>query len=241
MTVIAGRKPVLEALKSGEEIELIYLLFGQKGEIIQEIKKLAKKRGIKVKEVPAGRFYAIVKHENAQGIAAAKPMLDYMEFEDLIEYSLQRNKLLLLLDQIQDPHNVGAIIRTAECAGADGIILTRHESAPINETVIKTSAGATEYIKLSIVTNLAQSIKRLKKEGFWIVGSYLGDSVDYQQVDYTVPTALIVGNEEKGIRKLTAEKCDFLVTVPMSGKIESLNVSVATGVLLFEIVNQRRR
>ena len=148
--------------------------------------------------------------------------------------------LILILDEIQDPHNVGAILRSAECSGVNGVILTKHNSATITSTVTKTSAGATEHLKICQVNNLSQTIDELKEKGFWIVGSSLENAKNYTEVDYKIPIALIVGNEEKGIRKLTASKCDFLVKIPMSGKIQSLNVSVATGILLFEILRQRR-
>ncbi len=144
-----------------------------------------------------------------------------------------------MLDSVQDTHNVGAILRSAECSGVDGVIVTKHNSAPINETVAKTSAGASGYVKIAQVNNLSQAITELKNNGFWVVGSYLDGAKDYTSVDYKTPIALIVGNEEKGIRKLTADKCDHLVCIPMKGKIQSLNVSVAAGVLLFEIVRQR--
>jgi len=145
----------------------------------------------------------------------------------------------MILDSIQDTHNVGAILRTAECGGVNGIIVTKHDSAPINATVVKTSAGATEHVKIAKVNNLANTIEILKENGFWLVGSSLENSRPYTEIDYSVPIALIVGNEEKGIRKLTADKCDFLVQIPMTGKLQSLNVSVATGILLFEVLRQR--
>ena len=151
-----------------------------------------------------------------------------------------------MLDSIQDTHNLGAILRTAECSDVHGIIVTKHNSAPVNETVVKTSAGATELLKICPVNNLSNILKELKDNGFWIIGSYLEDSSewsqklkDYTLVDYKVPVALVVGNEEKGIRRLTAENCDILVNIPMRGKIQSLNVSVATGILLFEMLRQR--
>ncbi|MCE7954027.1 MAG: 23S rRNA (guanosine(2251)-2'-O)-methyltransferase RlmB, partial [Chlorobi bacterium CHB7] len=148
--------------------------------------------------------------------------------------------LILILDEIQDPHNVGAILRSAECSGVNGVILTKHNSATITSTVVKVSAGATEHLNICQVNNLSQTIDELKKNGFWIVGSSFENSKNYNEVDYKIPIALIVGNEEKGIRKLTASKCDFLIKIPMSGKIQSLNVSVATGILLFEILRQRQ-
>jgi len=144
-----------------------------------------------------------------------------------------------VLDSIQDPHNLGAILRTAECAGVDGVVITKHHSAPVNETVAKTSAGAAEILKIAPVNNLSQALKELKENGFWIAGTSLENSKNYLETDYKIPLALILGNEEKGIRRLTAESCDFLIKIPLKGKIQSLNVSVAAGVILFEILRKR--
>lgn len=252
MKLIIGRKPVLEALNSDEHISQVYILFGQQGAVINAIRVAAKKRGIKINQIPQDKFRQLVKDKNAQGVIAVKSSQKFYTLQEIIEFTKNKNlqthsfkkslsevPLLLILDSIQDTHNVGAILRTAECSGVDGVIVTKHKSAPINETVAKTSAGASELVKICQVNNLANTIDELKKEGFWIVGSYLGNSKPYTEVDYKIPIALIVGNEEKGIRKLTADKCDFLVNIPMKGKIQSLNVSVATGILLFEILRQR--
>jgi 23S rRNA (guanosine2251-2'-O)-methyltransferase len=252
MNIIIGRKPVLEALNSDEDITQVYILYGQEGGIINAIRVAAKKRGVKVNQIPLKKFRQIVKEKNAQGVAAVKSLQKFYSLQEIIQAAKLKNSkaqtatnrfseapLLLILDSIQDTHNLGAILRTAECSGVDGIIITKHNSAPINETVAKTSAGASELVKICQVNNLANAIDELKKEGFWIVGTYLGNSKPYTEVDYKMPVALIVGNEEKGIRKLTADKCDFLVHIPMKGKIQSLNVSVATGILLFEILRQR--
>jgi len=247
MNIIAGRKPVLEAINSGEELEQIYILYGQKGNIIDVIRVAAKKRGIKINQIPLEKFRTLIQSTNAQGVAAIKPVYKFHSLDDIISEAclpagrvkLSSNPLILILDSIQDTQNVGAILRTAECSGVNGIIVTKHNSAPINATVVKTSAGATEHVKIAQVNNLANTIKALKKSGFWIVGSSLDNAKLYTEVDFTIPIALIVGNEEKGIRKLTADKCDFLVKIPMVGKIQSLNVSVATGILLFEVLRQR--
>jgi len=253
VNLIIGRKPVLEALNSDEEISQVYLLFGQEGGIINSIRIAAKKKGIKVNQIPYEKFRQITQSKIAQGVAAVKSSFRFFTLHEIIELSKTKNHkalslgeglgeafpLLLILDSIQDTHNVGAILRSADCSGVDGIIITKYNSAPINETVVKTSAGATEHVKIAQVNNLAQTIDELKQNGFWIVGSYLEGAKDYTKVDYKIPIAVIVGNEEKGIRKLTADKCDHLVKIPMKGKIQSLNVSVATGVLLFEILRQR--
>ncbi len=242
MNFIVGRKPVLEAINSGEEIEQVYILYGQQGGIINAITIAAKKRGIKVNQIPISKFKEFSTEKNTQGVLAIKPQFKYSSLEAVIEKSKRsRYPLLLVLDEIQDPHNLGAILRSAECSGVDGIILTRHKSASINSTVVKTSAGATEHLMICQVNNLASTLDELKKENFWIVGSSLNESKDYTEVDYNIPVVLVVGNEEKGIRKLTANKCDFLVKILMKGKLQSLNVSVATGILLFQILNKRQQ
>lgn len=240
MSLIIGRKPVLEALNSDEEVSQVFILFGQEGGIIEAIRVAAKKKGIKVNQVPFEKFRQITQSKIAQGVAASKSEQKYYDLYEIISESKKSQyPLLLILDSIQDTHNVGAILRSADCSGVDGIIITKNNSAPINETVVKTSAGASEHVKITLINNLAQTIDELKQKGFWIIGSYLEGAKDYTKVDYNVPIAVIVGNEEKGIRKLTADKCDHLVRIPMKGKIQSLNVSVATGVLLFEILRQR--
>lgn len=240
MSLIIGRKPVLEALNSDEQVSQVFILFGQEGGIIEAIRVAAKKKGIKVNQVPYEKFRKITQSKIAQGVAASKSEQRYYDLYEIINESKKSEyPLLLILDSIQDTHNVGAILRSADCGGVDGIIITKNNSAPINETVVKTSAGASEHVKITLINNLAQTIDELKQNGFWIVGSNLEGSKDYTKIDYKIPLAVIVGNEEKGIRKLTADKCDHLVRIPMKGKIQSLNVSVATGIILFEILRQR--
>ena len=241
MSLLIGRKPVLEAINSGEEIDQVYILYGQQGGIVETIRIAAKKKGIKCNLIPLDRFRSITNNPNAQGVAAKKSEQKFYQLEEIVSSSKKSlYPLLLILDSIQNTHNVGAIIRTAECCGVDGIIFTKHNSAPINETVVKTSAGAAAYIKLCQVTNLAQALLQLKEEGYWIIGSSLSDdSKVYTVADYKIPVALILGNEEKGIRKLTINNCDLLIKIPMMGKIQSLNVSVSAGIILFEILRQR--
>lgn len=253
MTLIIGRKPVLEAINSGEQLEQVFILHGQKGGIIDAIRIASKKRGIRCSETSAEKFKQLTNNPNTQGVAAKKSNRKYYSLQEIIETAKFRNSkalslgeglgeafpLLLLLDSIQDTHNLGAILRTAECAGVDGVIITKHNSAPINETVIKTSAGATEHLKICLADNLVNSIKDLKANSYWIFGSSLINAKNYNSVDYKIPAAIVLGNEEKGIRKLVAESCDFLVKIPMFGKIQSLNVSVSAGILLFEVLRQR--
>jgi len=240
MNLIIGRKPVLEAILSEAKIERIYILHGTHGNIIDLIKEKANRKNIKISEVDSKKFTAFASTEKSQGVAAVRSELEFFSLEEIIELSKSKvNPLILILDSIQDPQNLGAILRTAECAGVEGIITTVHHSAPINQTVIKTSVGAVEYLKIAKVFNLGSAIKLLKENNFWIVGSSLEGAKDYSEIEYSGPIALIMGNEEKGIRKLTAELCDFLVKIPMSGKIQSLNVSVSTGIILFEINRQK--
>jgi len=240
MQKIFGRKPVLEALKSDAEIEVVYISFGQHGDIINQIFSAAKNRGVKITQLATPKFSALEDGQNAQGVIALKSTQKYFELGDLIKKSKASPlPLLLLLDSIQDTHNLGAILRSAECAGVDGVIITTNQSAPINEIVEKISAGAVSHLRICKVTNLVRTIEDLKKNGFWIVGTHINGEKKYNQLDYKMPVALVMGNEEKGIRKLVSENCDFLVKIPMKGKIDSLNVSVSTGILLFEINRQR--
>ena len=240
MQKIFGRKPVLEALKSKADIDQIYIQYGLQGSIVDHIKQLAKRNNVKLSQISPQKFNQLTEDKNTQGIIAVKNEFNYSQIDEiLIDAEKSEFPLLLLLDSIQDPHNLGAIIRTAECAGANGIIITTKNSASVNNTVEKTSAGATSHIKITQANNLVNTIEILKQSGYWIVGSKLGNSQNYTSIDYKQPIAIVVGNEEKGIRHLVAGKCDFLAEIPMKGKIQSLNVSVATGVLLFEVLRSR--
>lgn len=241
MQKIIGRKPVLEALNSGKDIDRIILSFGQKGDIIDSIRVTAKKRKIKLTQLSPHKFKGYEKGLNSQGVIAFISDYNFWKLDALInQVKKNESPLILILDEIQDTHNIGAIFRTAESVGVDGVIVTTRNSAPINETVEKTSAGAISHLRISPITNLRQAMETLKQNGFWIVGSSLTEkSKLYTEIDYSGSIAIVVGNEEKGIRKHTAEFCDHLVKIPMQGKVQSLNVSVATGVLLFEVLRQR--
>jgi 23S rRNA (guanosine2251-2'-O)-methyltransferase len=240
MNIIIGRKPVLEAINAEQKIEQVFLLYGQRGGIIDAIRAAAKKKGIKISELSPDKFARISDNPNNQGVAAKITHLHLYTVEELIAAPKRSDfPLLVILDSIQDPHNVGAIIRTAECSGADGIIITQHNTAPLSETVIKTSAGAAEHMKIAAVGNLVNTLKVLKENNYWIFGTALENGVNYGEPDYKVPAAVIFGNEEKGIRRLTAENCDLLLKIPMHGNIQSLNVSVSAGVVLFEILRKR--
>lgn len=242
MQKIFGRKPVLEALLSGASIEKIYFLSGTKGDIIDKIKIEASNRKIAMLETHHKKFYGLVKTDKSQGVCAITASKKTLELEDLL-YSLKDKKksLIVILDSIQDPRNLGAILRTCECAGVDGVIISKHNSAPLTETVFKTSAGAAEHLSICKVVNINQAVDKLKDSGFVTVGSSLQESFPYDEVDYSDSIALIFGNEEKGIKRLTAQKCDKLIKIPMKGKIQSLNVSVAAGIIIFHAVSQRRK
>jgi len=241
MRKVIGRKPVLEALKAGDEIDRILLSFGLKGAVIDSIISEAKKNRIKVSQLPPNKFKEHEDGLNTQGIIAYIRDIKLWDVKELVsEAKKSENPLILILDEIQDTHNMGAVFRSAEASGVDGIIITERNTAPLNETVEKTSAGAISHVKISQVSNMFQAMELLKESGFWIYGSSLGkDSKKYTQLNYKGATAIVVGNEEKGIRKSVTDNCDDLIYIPMLGKTQSLNVSVATGIILYEVVRQR--
>lgn len=240
MNLIIGRKPVLEALLSDEGIEVVYIAFGMHGEVINQIGKAAKERKIKVSQISPAKLDEMAKGKVTQGVAALKSAQRYYDYTEIVNAAKQKKyPFVLILDSIQDPHNLGAILRSAECANVDGVFITQRDSASITDTVVKTSAGAVAHLKICKISNTNLLIRDLKKEGFWVFGSSLHNSRNYTEVDFKCPVALIMGNEEKGIHKLVAENCDQLVRIPMLGKIDSLNVSVSAGILLFEILRQR--
>jgi 23S rRNA (guanosine2251-2'-O)-methyltransferase len=240
MKLIVGRKPVLEAINSGREIDQVIVSFGQRNAAIDKIRIAAKKHGIKFTQMPPQKFKKYEKGGNTQGVVAITIDYHFYEVEELIDISKpSKYPLLLILDTVQDTHNLGAILRTAETAGVEGVIVTANNSAPLNETVEKTSAGALSHIRIAKVNNLRNAIELLKGNGFWVIGTSLKAKQSYTETDYKMPVALVMGNEEKGIRKLTADLCDILVKIPMKGNLQSLNVSVSTGILLYEILRQR--
>lgn len=241
--LIFGKQPVLEALKSDTPIEKIFLLHDTHSAVIEKIHSMAKRRGISVVETSIERFLELTPEKHTQGIVALLESKAYVEPEDLVGLAQKKGErsLLLVLDEIEDPQNLGALIRSAECAGVHGVIIPRHHSASVNETVAKTSAGASVHMPIARVTNIAQTLDQLKSLGLWIVGSDMAGDKPYYDVDYRESTALVVGNEGKGIRRLVKEKCDFLVKIPMYGRIESLNASVSGALLMFEAARVRHR
>jgi 23S rRNA (guanosine2251-2'-O)-methyltransferase len=238
---IAGRQPLLEALKSRLPIDQILILHGTAGAQIQQIKQLAREQRIAVKEADKERFREVSGDTVTQGVLALVNDYRYVEIEDILALAQRKNEppFLLVLDEIEDPHNLGALVRTAECAGVHGVIIPKHHAASVNQTVIKTSAGATSHMPIARVTNIAQTLDELKKENIWIVGTDLQAGKKYFEHDYRGAVAVVIGSESSGMRRLVKEKCDFLVAIPMHGKIESLNASVAGGLVLFEAAKLR--
>ncbi len=225
-------------------IELLSLKDRQDSEQARIVQK-AKSLGIGVRIV--GRADLDAYGKGHQGIVAltareeGQAQAETMTIKDLIVYSLAKNKLILALDGITDPHNLGACLRSAEALGCDAVILPQDRSASVNATVHKTSSGASQILPLVTVVNLSQSLDELKAEGFWITGFEGESDLSLTEVDFTMPTILIMGNEGEGMRRLTKEKCDYLAKIPMRGQTESLNVSVACGIALYEVARQRRR
>ncbi len=239
--IIFGRKPVFEAMEADSEIRRIFISQNLRGDIVFKIKKAAKERGIPVKTASPERIDQLCGKQNSQGIVAELEEITFASVNDVILNAQKMEfPLVLLLDSIQDTHNLGAILRSAECTGVGGVIITAHFSAPVNDTVIKTSAGAVSHLKIATVKNLVSVIRTLKDEGFWIAGADMSGE-PYNTKDYKMPLALVMGNEEKGLRRLVKDNCDFLLGIPMKGSIDSLNVSVSAGVLLFEILRQREK
>ena len=234
MERIIGVNAVTEALLNKEKnIEKLELFNGLKGETVQKLKDLASKRNIKI-------FYTGKKIENSQGVAVYMSNFEYYkEFDEVYENLARKDKsLILILDEIQDPRNFGAIIRSAEVFKVDLIIIPERNSVRINETVVKTSTGAIEYVDIVKVTNLSDTINKLKKLDYWVYGATGEATMNYNEESYPDKVALVLGNEGSGIRKKVREHCDKLIKIPMYGKINSLNVSVATGILLSRIVNK---
>jgi 23S rRNA (guanosine2251-2'-O)-methyltransferase len=241
--LIIGRQPVLEALKARQPIERIFILHGTSGGHIDQAKQFARKLAIPVKEIDKEGFAELTNDTQAQGIIAIIDAYHYVEIEEILAIAQKKNEppFILILDEIEDPHNLGALIRSAECAGVHGSIIPLHNTASVNSTVVKTSAGATAHLPIARVTNIAQTLDELKKAGVWIVGTEMESNKLYYEHDYRGPLAIVIGNEGKGIRRLVKEKCDFLVHIPMHGKIESLNASVAGALVMFEAAKGRKK
>ena len=238
---VEGRNSVLELLESNKDINKIYITKGEKHGSINKIIAIASEKRVVIAEKDKRHMDEMSQTHNHQGVIAIVPPLDYCEVEEILDVAKQRNEepFILILDGIEDPHNLGSIIRTAETAGIHGIIIPKRRAAQVNSTVNKASAGAVQHMKIARVTNIYDSIKKLKDVGLWICGTDINTETYYYNQDLTGPLAIVIGNEGKGISEKTRKNCDFLVKIPMKGKIESLNASVSTGIIVYEAVKQR--
>ena len=237
---IEGRNAVIEAFRSGKTVDKLYILDGCQDGPVMTIKREAKKHDTMVKYVTKERLDQMSQTGKHQGVIAVIAAYDYAEVEDILQKARERNEapFIFLLDNIEDPHNLGAIIRTANLAGAHGVIIPKNRAVGLTATVARTSAGALNYTPVAKVTNLSKTIEELKKEGMWFVCADMGGTTMYQ-LDLKGPIGLVIGNEGEGVGRLVKEKCDMVASIPMKGDIDSLNASVAAGVLAYEIVRQR--
>lgn len=238
MALIYGRNPVLEAINSGITINKIYIQKSNKE--IYDIVKLAKDKRIVIVETEKGKLDKMCENKNSQGIVASVTDYKYYEIEDIIKCAQDKNEapLVLILDKIEDPHNLGAIIRTAECLGVHGIIIQKRNACQVTDTVEKVAAGACSYMKVARVTNITESIKKLKEYGLWIYGLDMQGSTRIYETKLEGAIGLVVGNEGSGISRLVKENCDFMINIPMTGKINSLNASVSAAISIYEVVRQ---
>ncbi len=239
---VEGRNSVLELLDSGKDINKIYITKGEKHGSINKIIQKAKDKKVIIIEKDRRQMDKIAENTNYQGVIAIVPPYEYCDVEDILKVAKERNEIpfILILDGIEDPHNLGSIIRTAETAGVHGIIIPKRRSASVNSTVNKTSAGAVEYMKIARVTNISDTIEMIKKEGLWIIGTDINTNTCYDKQDYNMPIAIVIGNEGRGISNRVKNNCDFLVKIPMNGKITSLNASVSAGIIMYKVVEARR-
>lgn len=237
---IEGRHPVMEAFRSGRTIDKLFVLDGCEDGPVKSIIRAAKKQDTYIRFVKKERLDQLSETHQHQGVIAMAAAYSYSTVEDILAIAREKNEepFIFLLDGIEDPHNLGAIIRTANLAGAHGVIIPKHRAVGLTGVVAKTSAGALNYTPVVKVANLGQTIDQLKKEGLWFVCGHMGGDVMYR-LNLKGPIGLVVGNEGEGVSRLVREKCDYIASIPMKGDIDSLNASVAAGILAYEIVRQR--
>ncbi len=238
--LLIGRNPVAEALSSGRPLIKVMIAKGGVTGSAVEIAAKAKKAGVPVQEVDRKKLDYMTSGAAHQGIAALCAVRDYSSVEDILKLAESRGEapFIIILDEIEDPHNLGAIIRSAECAGAHGVIIKKRRSAGLTYTAYKASAGALEYLPVARVTNIADTIDQLKERNIWVYGADMNGE-DYLRTDFGGAVALVIGNEGKGISRLVREKCDVIVSLPLKGRINSLNASVAAGILMYKVAEKR--
>ena len=240
--MVAGRNAVMEALKGSRSVNKLIIANGSTEGSIKEIIAVAKDKGVNIQYWDRSKLDSIARGIRHQGVLAQVAPVQYAELEDILQVAKDRNEppFIVLLDELEDPHNLGAILRTADAAGVHGVLIPKHRSCPLSATVAKTSAGAVEHVPVARVGNLVQTIKKLKQEGLWVAAADM-DGKDYYDTDLTGPLLLIIGSEGQGVGRLVKEQCDFVVRIPMVGKINSLNASVAGSILMYEAMKQRRK
>ena len=238
--LIIGRNAVAEALQSGREIDTVFLLRGEKNPALTRLAAICREKGGVVKEVDRKKLDAMCAGGNHQGVAAFVAAHTYSTVEDILDFAREKGEppFVVVCDELEDPHNLGAVIRTAEAAGVHGVIIPKRRSASLNYTVAKTSAGAVGYMRGARGANLPAAPQELQANGGWGYGADM-DGTDYKQTDFSGGVALVIGSEGKGLGRLVREKCDFIVSLPMKGKINSLNASVAAGILMYEAASKR--
>ena len=238
---VEGRNSVLELLESGKDINKIFVTRGEKHGSINKIIAIAKEKKVIIVEKDKRQMDEMAQNQNYQGVIAIVPPFEYCEIEDILEEAKSKNEepFVLILDGIEDPHNLGSIIRTAETAGVHGIIIPKRRAAGVNSTVNKVSAGAVEHMKITRVTNISETIQKLKDAGLWICGTDINTDKYYYDQDLKGALGIVIGNEGSGISSKVKNNCDFLVKIPMKGKVTSLNASVSTGIIIYEALKQR--
>jgi len=238
---IIGKNPVFEAVQSERSINKVYIAEGLQKGSIQKLLALTKEKRIITQFVPRQKLDQMAEGQVHQGIIASVAAYDYEELDNMIERLKKKDQLpfLVILDEIEDPHNLGSILRTADVVGVDGIIIPKRRSVGLTSTVAKTSAGAIEHVPVARVTNIAQTLERLKEEGYWIIGTDASANQSFTEIDYNMAVGIVIGSEGKGISRLVREKCDFVTKLPMRGHVNSLNASVAAAIMMYEVYRQR--
>lgn len=238
--MLAGRNAVMEALKGSSRINRLMVADGSSEGSIRELIAVAKEKGVPVQFLERSKLDSMAKGIRHQGVLAQVSPVEYVELEDILSKAREKQEdpFIILLDELEDPHNLGAILRSADAAGAHGVLIPKRRSCPLSATVAKTSAGAVEHVPVARIGNIVQTIKALKEDGLWVAGADM-DGKNYYEADLTGPLLLVVGSEGQGIGRLVKEQCDFIVRIPMLGAINSLNASVAGSVLMFEVTKQR--
>ncbi len=241
MALIYGKNPVMEAITSGKTINKIYISKNSKD--VSDIIKLAKSKKVVVVEADKQKLDKMIGYKNSQGVVASITDYEYYDIDDILNYAKSKEEFpfVIILDKLEDPHNLGAIIRTAECLGVHGIIIQKRNACQVTDTVEKVSAGATSFVKIARVTNITETIKYLKEKGLWIYGLDMEGASNIYDTKFDGAIGIVVGNEGDGISRLVKKNCDFMVKIPMSGNINSLNASVSTAISIYEVVRQKNK